>query len=222
MRVEKGCKLISEYQKTNPMKKIILALALAAGLTSFAGSAKAGLTFDFTLIDDLNPSKSVNLNLILNDAGTSATSASITGTTGGIHFDANRNFASDAYNNAFSVDNGKITSALFNGFTYNYTSQGSVFNVHSLNFQSYSSEDWYGVTPPNFSYNDSVYDYRVNGGSYTQDDSIYATVGIPGQSTAAVPEPSQVAASMLLVAGIAGFVIVKRRKEASALEALAA
>jgi len=41
-------------------------------------------------------------------------------------------------------------------------------------------------------------------------------------NVAAVPEPSQVAASLLLAAGIAGFVIVKRRKEASELEALAA
>ena len=41
-------------------------------------------------------------------------------------------------------------------------------------------------------------------------------------ATAAVPEPSQVAASLLLAAGIAGFVIVKRRKEASELEVLVA
>ena len=34
-------------------------------------------------------------------------------------------------------------------------------------------------------------------------------------STAAVPEPSQVAASLLLVGGIAGFVIVRRRKESA-------
>ena len=44
---------------------------------------------------------------------------------------------------------------------------------------------------------------------------------VPETSTAAVPEPSQVAASILLIGGIAGFVIVKRRKEASELEALA-
>jgi len=31
-------------------------------------------------------------------------------------------------------------------------------------------------------------------------------------TTAAVPEPSQVAASLLLIGGIAGFVIVRRRK----------
>jgi hypothetical protein len=206
------------------MKKTILALALAAGLTSFAGNAKAALTFDFTMIDHLNPSKSVNLNLILNDAGTEATSASITGTTGGIHFDANRNFVSGTYNNAFSVDNGKITSALFDAYIQEYAASGSINIGHSLYFQSYSSEDYYGVTPPQFGYIDSAYDYRLNNaaGGYTHNDFIYATVGIPGQSTAAVPEPSQVAASLLLAAGIAGFVIVKRRKEASELEVLAA
>ena len=204
------------------MKKILLALAITAGLTSFAGSAKAGLSYDFTMIDDLIPSKSVNLNLILNDAGTAADSATISGSTGGIHFDANINFVSDAYNNAFSVDNGKITSALFAANIYNESDQGSVVRNHSLTFQSYSSEHWGDVIPPSFSYGDSVYDYRVNNaaGGWTQLDEVYASVGIPGQSTAAVPEPSQVAASLLLVTGIAGFVIVKRRKEGS--ETLAA
>jgi hypothetical protein len=203
------------------MKKTLLALAITAGLTSFAGSAKAGLTFDFTMIDDLNPSKSVTLDLILNDAGTAATSATISGSTGGIHFDANRNYASDAYKNAFSVDNGKITSALFEAYIYNESNGGSVVRSSTLGFQNYSSNDTMGdKIDPNFHYRDFVYDYRVNGGSFTQDDRIFATVGIPGQSTAAVPEPSQVAASLLLAAGIAGFVIVKRRKEGS--ETLAA
>ena len=194
------------------MKKTILALALVAGLTSFAGNAKAGLTFNFNMIDDLDPSKSVNLNLILNDAGTSATSASITGSTGGIHFDANRNFVSDAYSNSFSLVSGKITSALFSSYIYNYTSGGSVENMHSLSFQSYSTENMMsGVTPPNFRYNDSVYDYRVDGGSYTQNDSIYATVGIPGQSTAAVPEPSTYA---LFGLGALALIVAYRRKVA--------
>ena len=194
------------------MKKTILALALAAGLTSFAGSAKAGLTFNFNMIDDLDPSKSVNLNLILNEAGTSATSASITGSTGGIHFDANRNFVSDAYSNSFSLVSGKITSALFGSSIFYYTSGGSVENMHSLSFKSYSTEhEMGGVVPPNFRYNDSVYDHRVNGGSFTQDDSIYASVGIPGQSTAAVPEPSTYA---LFGLGALALIIAYRRKVA--------
>jgi len=206
------------------MKKTLLALALAAGLTSFAGSAKAGLSFDFTMIDDLNPSKSVNLNLILNDAGTSATSASITGSTGGIHFDANRNFVSDAYDNAFSVDNGKITSASFDSYIQQYASYGSINILHRLSIQSHRLVDFDFVMEPHFSYGDTVYDYRLNhaAGGYTQYDTVDASVGIPGADTAAVPEPSQVAASLLLAAGIAGFVIVKRRKDASELEALAA
>jgi hypothetical protein len=196
-----------------PMKKTLLALALVAGLTSFAGNAKAGLTFNFNMIDDLDPSKSVNLNLILNEAGTSATSASITGSTGGIHFDANRNFVSDAYSNSFSLVSGKITSALFGSRIFYYTSGESVENMHSLSFQSYSIEniEMGFVVPPNFRYNDSVYDDRVDGGSYTHDDSIYATVGIPGQSTAAVPEPSTYA---LFGLGALALIIAYRRKVA--------
>ena len=103
------------------MKKTLLALALAAGLTSFAGNAKAGLTFDYTMIDHQDPFKSVYLALVLNDAGTAATSATISGSTGGVHFDANRNFVSGANLNAFSVDNGKITSALFDSYIENRT-----------------------------------------------------------------------------------------------------
>jgi len=190
------------------MKKTILALALVAGLTSFAGTAKAGLTFNFNMIDDLNPSKSVNLNLILNDAGTSATSASITGSTGGIYFDANRNFVSDAYINSFSLVSGNITSARFGSSIFYYTSGESVENMHSLSFQSYSSEGEIGVTPPYFRYNDSVFDYRVDGGDFTRDDNINATVGIPGQS--AVPEPSTYA---LFGIGAIGMLMVLRRKK---------
>jgi len=67
---------------------------------------------------------------------------------------------------------------------------------------------------------DTILAYSYDYNTYTQS---YFTATIPtGDATAAVPEPSQVAASLLLVAGIAGFVIVKRRKEASELEALAA
>jgi hypothetical protein len=193
------------------MTKTLLALALMAGLTSFAGSAKAGLTFNFNMIDDQDPSKSVNLNLILNEAGTAATSASITGSTGGIHFDANRNFVSDAFRNSFSLVSGKITSALFGSSIINYTSGGSVEIMHHLSFQSYSSESEFRVTPPNFRYWDYVYDYRVDDGSYTQNDSIYATVGIPGQSTAAVPEPSTYA---LFGLGALALVVAYRRKAA--------
>jgi hypothetical protein len=39
---------------------------------------------------------------------------------------------------------------------------------------------------------------------------------VAGSDTAAVPEASQVAASLLLIAGISGFVIMKRKKVASA------
>jgi len=64
----------------------------------------------------------------------------------------------------------------------------------------------------------------ITGGSVTFDmstvDNTTAMSLAYDYTTAAVPEPSQVAASLLLVGGIAGFVIVRRRKESS--EALAA
>ena len=51
LQLKKRRYLISRHQltKTNPMKKTILALVLAAGLTSFAGSAKAVITYNFSL-----------------------------------------------------------------------------------------------------------------------------------------------------------------------------
>jgi hypothetical protein len=80
-----------------------------------------------------------------------------------------------------------------------------------LAFQSYNGVDPYMGYPtyPNFRYRDFVYDYRVNGGSFTRDDNINATVGIPGQS--AVPEPSTYA---LFGLGALALVIAYRRKVA--------
>jgi len=47
--------------------------------------------------------------------------------------------------------------------------------------------------------------------SITRESTIHLIIR-SAPSTAAVPEPSQVAASLLLAAGVAGFVIVRRRK----------
>jgi hypothetical protein len=154
------------------MKKTLLALALAAGLTSFAGNAKAGISF-----------------------------------TSDIYYD-------DFYENVIS---------------YDALSAGTKLDIFSSDtFHFYGP---YGT--------DDRWDIQANGrGAYaiatllnnTSGDSFYLYTATQitdvkveaSHSTAAVPEPSQVAASLLLIGGIAGFVIVKRRKEASELEALAA
>jgi hypothetical protein len=56
----------------------------------------------------------------------------------------------------------------------------------------------------------------IYGGSYGADRQL-ATVG-GGGDPAAVPEPGQVAASLLLLSGIGGYVFLKRRKAAKAAE----
>ena len=61
----------------------------------------------------------------------------------------------------------------------------------------------------------SLYNVALSAGQVA---SLYTdgTQGIGADGTAAVPEPSQEANSILLLAGIAGFVIVRRKKAAIA------
>jgi len=201
------------------MKKTIIALALAAGLTSFAGSAKAGLTFNFNFTGSgryTATKDTVSGNLTLNDANTAATSLYITSITGptpvtynsGFNyvFTAPEDWMYQVENNSFTVTSGNITSANFLGAGYG--SYGTV-QLNTL-----FGGDYYN----NYNY-DGINTANGPGGDLA---GITFTPVTGGAATAAVPEPSQVAASLLLIAGIAGFVIVKRRKVASALEALAA
>jgi len=188
-------------QKANPMKKTILALALAAGLTSFAGSAKANINYSFsndysegsgwgqavtgTIFGSFNLDNTFNLTSISANSGTHSTTIS-----------AGDN-AYQGFGNFLQNTGGKIS-----GYAYilnNNTTTGSPCIV--VDFDN----EW-----------NSAYSDKPN--SYVWTSGVATVVN----DTAAVPEPSQVAASMLLVAGIAGFVIVKRRKEASELEVLAA
>ena len=178
------------------MKKTLLALALAAGLTSFAGSAKAGLTYNWSFSGFNN--SNVSGLLTLDNTQTQADSVYVNTSTR--TYDSSFNWAKNGYNlyNSFTVDNGQIVSAKFATFA----SEGSLY----LNVDNYLN--LYHKSDGNV----------MNFGGF---NSILFTPVTGGADTAAVPEPSQVAASLLLAAGIAGFVSVKRRKEASELEALA-
>jgi hypothetical protein len=198
------------------MKKTILAIALAAGLTSFAGNAKAGITYNFTFKDTYDSSKSVSGALTLNDAGTQAESVFITSAP--FSYDSSFNWVNnDTTHNSFIVSNGLISAADFVGLGAKYdliygpSVYGLVLGAEGFDEYHLSGNDLV---------NDITYDFDV----YNFDglDGITFTPLTSGGDPAAVPEPSQVAASLLLAAGIAGFVIVKRRKEASELEVLAA
>jgi hypothetical protein len=185
-----------------PMKKTILALALAAGLTSFAVSAKADITFNWTETgSDLGNGAgtiSVNSNYLSGMLGGGFSISDFTGSIGDrslnfnyatlVNFDRNRGDSSYSFTGNSQITDGSM-----------------VFTLDGL-------DDHFGLS---IQYDGSASFASMVSGQHAGDFTF-------SSQTAAVPEPSQVAASLLLTAGIAGFVIVKRRKEASELEAFAA
>jgi len=186
------------------MKKTILALALAAGLTSFAGNAKAGITYNFTFKDTYDSSQSVSGSLTLSDAGTQAESVFITSAP--FSYDSSFNWVkNDTIHNSFIVSNGLISAADFIATKYDQINGYSAYNL----VLGASGHDDYNLSGYDL-VNDSSFDFDV----YNFDglDGITFTPITSGGGTAAVPEPSQVAASILLIGGIAGFVLVRRRK----------
>jgi hypothetical protein len=205
--------------KPNPMKKTILALALAAGLTSFAGSAKAGLLLS---INDSDPR-----NVIFTATGETT---DVTGNVRGGGFRLNGFFTDNPGGYTVWTPVGNLTDN--RGESLNEAYNGG---ARSLTF--WTSGHLVKEGPGTAFFGSSALDMR-NFANLLPSDGTGGNVVLPGfgimgtwgivnpvdapSDVAAVPEPSQVAASMLLVAGIAGFVIVKRRKEASSLEALAA
>ena len=180
------------------MKKTILALVLAAGLTSFAGSAKAGLTFDWSFAGsgDYDSSAGTVAGVVtLNEAGTQARSIYITSAP--IAYDAAFNWVSvvsyGGINNSFTLsDSGLVQNAVFVSYDYN--------SLNGLNFNHNSYSNYY-----------------LNGAesSVFNGNGMAGITFTPATDTAPVPEPSQVAASILLIGGIAGFVIIRRRKESA-------
>jgi hypothetical protein len=175
------------------MKKTILALALVAGLTSFAGNAKAALTWNWTETgSDLgNGSGTISVNTYYQDRGFSV--SDFTGSIGGrslnfqyaslVNFDKNYGYDSYSFTGNSQITHGNI-----------------VFTVDNLRLVISPQQDGTAAFYPLDSRNH------------------YGVVTFSSQ-TAAVPEPSQVAASLLLVAGIAGFVIVRRKVGSEALAA---
>jgi hypothetical protein len=92
------------------MKKTLIALALVAGLTSFAGSAKAGLIFNFSLPGEIGfgTGDTIGGTVTLNSFGTAATSLFVTSDLGGnIPFDPTLNLVNLVVgsHNSFTVSN---------------------------------------------------------------------------------------------------------------------
>jgi hypothetical protein len=199
------------------MKKTILALALAAGLTSFAGSAKAGLVNYYFSTTGNNSSgnlfggtfdpsdKNFSGEIFgLSDSGTSQASKVEIHSFGGKKLTSPivQELPPSYFNNwIFTVENGNVSQTY-----WQYTANSVDAQLTFWDFPwGYANQCIINSTG-DVIFSTNPYEYTL-----ATDASI-----------AAVPEPSQVAASLLLAAGIAGFVIVKRRQEASELEALAA
>jgi hypothetical protein len=106
------------------MKKIILALALVAGLTLFAGDVNAGQTFNWNFTGNANlggiPSNDDQISgvLTLNDQATEAISLIVTSNLSGNLKYNSQDFAPNAYLNSFVVSNGNITQASFSSSIY--------------------------------------------------------------------------------------------------------
>jgi hypothetical protein len=176
------------------MKKIILALALTAGLTSFAGNAKAspplgGYQFTFSFTGTENPNSNFKLDTIkgiltLNAVNTAAISLYITDDIGGnMSFNPNFNWAAATpFRNSFTVSNVNGTPTI--------TDSTFVDSTYSLEL----NREGMGVRT-------SYYD-----GSH------YVTTRNPtAPSYAAVPEPSAYA---LFGLGALALVVAYRRKVA--------
>ena len=245
-------------KKTNPMKKTILALALAAGLTSFAGNAKATIVFqefNQSIADGQPYSFGFNGSSITSGSGDYSVTYSpskfypaetFSWTYEGVDYSdtfdaytspASMGFKTPGYPQYINMGGNQ-------GGGGKYAAEGNNVKGYDLGWSSgpdvtYSnlqnSAIWVIMNPydggyagwAELSYNNNngvigAVAFATSGDILIGDtgNGMYNPVLLQDVSPAAVPEPSQVAASLLLVGGIAGFVIVRRRK-ASAL-ALAA
>jgi hypothetical protein len=111
-------------------------------------------------------------------------------------------------NNFYGIGQGKLTAYIGNQVFDNiHTSYGDThWTFTDLGGSPSYGEFWNGMMDDAFVYNDALTPAQL---SYLQ------TTGDAGFALSAVPEPSQVAASLILTCGIAGFVVVRRSRNES-------
>jgi len=229
------------------MKKTILALALAAGLTSFAGSAKANLiNIDFSFTGNVEQATYDSVNGWKSKDSFSPT-ATVSGKIIGVD-PTNTEYSQTV--EIDSISGLKMTSPLIGSvpwsrslhvydptlaaFSVGYNSVSSYYNLVTIEsngpVENYgwldaylnsenslialNSIGYWGVTRLVL-YNADSFFSGLDKNTFLRITDPYSpgdTLTYSYSGTAAVPESSQVAASLLLVVGIAGFVIVRRRQ----------
>jgi hypothetical protein len=197
-------------KKTNPMKKTILALALAAGLTSFAGSAKADIVYNS------NPNFSIGECLFQYNILPHYYNA---GFTLFQHnwVDYGEDGTDPSYSN-LSTFNSDLILATLGQTISSSTSFGGGLDLDngeyyiglSLSDIDNNRQTYYGwlkatVSGANEFYGRSV-SFTLNQFAY---DNTGASIAV-GQTTAAVPEPSTYA---LFGLGAIGMLMVLRKKK---------
>jgi len=226
------------------MKKTILALALAAGLTSFAGNAKASIVFqnlDQTILAGQTFNFGFDGSTIITGSGgysvsySSASSFTFPG-YGTFNIPGSISFKTPGYPNYINMGGNQggggkaaVEGNNVKGYDWGWS------NGSDVSYNLPNSAIWVIMNPypggyagwAELSYNNNngvigAVAFATGGGDINIGDTgngMYTPVVLKDvANTAAVPEPSQVAASLLLAAGIAGFLIV-RRKNALALVA---
>ena len=217
------------------MKKTILVLALVAGLTSFAGNAKAAIITSSVNQTVRNPNSTLQStglyryvfgfedgsfnNGFVGGNPTNQFTISVGGLDGGNSLQASL-WSYGVNNPSYLISN--TSSRVLAGQTVDSSltfSQTSTYLGTEPNTPYYiglQSDGYFGVAT-------ILLDSGASGGNgygFVLDRIAFNNVSgqgiVAGSDTAAVPEASQVAASLLLIAGISGFVIMKRKKVASA------
>jgi len=219
------------------MKKTILALAFVAGLTSFAGNAKAAIII-----------KNLNLTYSNPEFGAPGSTGYLFGFKSGSF---NNGSVGGIATNQFTIETGGLDGggAYVQPYLWSYGDNDLSYSIAhtsarvlagqtvdgSLSFSQGSAYATYLGTEPNTSYyiglqSDGYFGIATlrldngsvggNGYGFVVDRIAFNNVSglgiVAGSDTAAVPEASQVAASVLLLVGISGFVIMKRKKAVSA------
>ena len=203
-----------------------LAMLVAVGLLSSAGTARAALItidigssgfnigginagipdYDYRLIANF-PISGLNLTIYNDFSGFSGLLGS--------------------FDNLFAAGASPATPVKFalndsigSGSNYTWDAEG-LFKFYSDSSPDFGAGSYMGFQTGQGNYgwlevtwNSTSRDFQILSGAYESTPNVAILAGAGGPGPAAVPEPGQVAASLLLLVGIGGYVFIKRRKTA--------
>ena len=113
-----------------------------------------------------------------------------------------------------------LNDSIGSGSNYTWDAEG-LFKFYSDSSPDFGAGSYMGFQTGQGNYgwlevtwNSTSQDFQILSGAYESTPNVAILAGAGGPGPAAVPEPGQVAASLLLLVGIGGYVFIKRRKTA--------